>query len=177
MPSQRECHRGAGYARGLDELVQAGEARLRVPGDLRARVIAEDAEQPPHLGQRVARGLADRLEVRAALLGQALGRETRALGLDGDRRDVVRDDVVQVACDARALPHRRLVLEGVDHRLTRLVALGERLAALPARVAERQSRDDDHEEQDAREPASSPEKGTIALKTKGNAGSTDQRRP
>ena len=150
-PWSVSAHRSPRRARGVDELVQAREAGLRVARGLAVRVLAEHAEQAPHLAERVARGLADRLEVRAALLRQALGRQTRGLGLDRDRRDVVRDDVVQVAGDARALAHRRLVLQRVDHRLPRLVALGDRLAALPPRVAERLRGDDEHEEQDARE--------------------------
>ena len=148
---ERERHGRPGGAGRLHELVQAREARLRVARRLCLRVLAEDAEQPAHLRQRVARGLADRLEVRAALLRQALDRQAGALGLDGDRRDVVSDDVVQVAGDACALAHRGLVLQRVDHRLPRLVALGERLAALAARVAERCRRDDDHQEQHAGE--------------------------
>jgi hypothetical protein len=64
---------------------------------------------------------------------------------------VVSDDVVQVAGDAGALTHRGLVLEAVGHRAKRLVSLGNRLAALPARVAEHQRADDHEQEQYARE--------------------------
>ena len=65
-------------------------------------------------------------------------RQAGRLGLDGDHRHVVRDDVVQLAGDARPLLHQRLVA-------LRLVALGDRLAALPARVPDRERGDDHHE--------------------------------
>ena len=90
--------------------------------------------------------------MRAAFLREPFGGQAGALSLDCDRRDVVGDDVVEVACDSSALAHRGLVLERVDHRLACLVPLGDDLAALPARVAKRQSRDDDHQQQDAGEP-------------------------
>ena len=174
---ERERHGRPGGAGRLHQFVQAREARLRVARRLRLRVLAQDAEQPAHLRQRVARCLADRLEVRAGLLRQALDRQAGALGLHGDRRDVVSDDVVQVSGDACALAHRGLVLQRVDHRLPRLVALGERLAALAARVAERCRGDDHHQEQHAGKPASAPENGSMAFARNGSAGSTDQRRP
>ena len=174
---ERQRHRRSGRTGRLHELVQPLEARLRVARRLRVRVLAEDAEKPPHLRERVARGLADRREVRLAFLGEALGGEARALRLNRDRGDVVRDDVVQVPGDARALAHRRLILERVDHRLTGLVAFGQRLATLSARVAERESGDDDHQEQDAGEPGVVPREGDDRVERNGSAGSTDQRRP
>ena len=134
---------------------------MRVTRGVR-RILTEDAEQAAHLGQGVSCRLADGLEVRAALLRKALGREARALGLHGDRRDVVRDDVVQVARNASALLHRCPVLKRVDHRFPCLVPFGERLTALATRITERLCRHDDHEQQHAGEPGPSPENGSIA---------------
>ena len=144
---ERQRHRGSGRTGRLHELVQPLEARLRVAGRLGVRILAEDSEKPPHLRERVARRLADRREVRLALLGETLRREARALRLNRDRGDVVRDHVVQVTGDARPLAHRRLILERVDHRLTGLVPFGQRLASLPTRVAERERGDDDQQKQ------------------------------
>ena len=117
---------------------------------LRVGVLTEDAEQPPHLGERVACGLADRAK---CVLPLREGHQWSAvhLRLHRDRGDVVGDDVVQLPGDARPLAHGRLILECVDHRLTCLVAFGQRLASLSARVAERESGDDDQQEEDAGE--------------------------
>ena len=149
---ERERHGSPRAAGRLHELVQAGEARLRISRRLAVRVLAENAQQPAHLGERVARRLTNRLEVGATLVWKSFGREAGALGLDRDCRHVVSDDVVEVARDPGALAHRRLVLQRIDHRLARLVALRDDLAALPARVAERQSRNHDHQQQHAGEP-------------------------
>ena len=164
-----------GGAGRLDELVHARETGLRITRDLGVRVLAEDAEQPAHLGQRIPRRLPDGLELRAALLGQALDREARALGLDGDRRDVVRDDVVQVARDAGALLHRGLVLQRADH--------ASRVSSRSAIASPRWRRESPSasaatttmSSSTPENPAPSPENGSIALKRNGSARRTAQR--
>ncbi len=59
------------------------------------------------------------------------------------------DDIVEVARDAGALAHHRLVVQAVGHRAPSLVALGNRLPALPARVTEREGADDDEQQEHA----------------------------
>jgi hypothetical protein len=82
-------------------VVEVAQARLRGERELLV-LAAQEAEQPPHLHQRL---LATGLD-RAQRLGDAgladlelLGR----LGLDDDDADAVGDDVVQLARDARSL--------------------------------------------------------------------------
>ena len=72
-------------------------------------VLAQHAEQPPHLGQRRAGGVADRGQPLRAGRGHARRGQPGGLGLHGDHRDVVRHDVVQLAGDPRALPARRVL--------------------------------------------------------------------
>jgi hypothetical protein len=82
---------------------------------------------------------------------------------------VVRDDVRQLARDPRAFLHQRLVA-------LRLVALGDRLAALLARVADCQRGDDDHEQEHGRNRAPFVVKGAMTLTRNGSANNADQRR-
>ena len=98
--------------RGLDgggERVEVVEARLRgVPVlAVLGLVGAHGLQQAAQLGERVAAGGLDRLQGLAgdvgALVEHVLGRD----GLDDDDRDVVGDDVVQLAGDPRPLPRDR----------------------------------------------------------------------
>ena len=94
-----------GRAHLLDELVDLRDAGLR--HERRALlVVAQHAEQPAHLGERLAAGRRHGLHRRRRLLGRALGREDRAVGERDHDRQVVRDDVVHLARDARALGRR-----------------------------------------------------------------------
>ena len=61
--------------------------------------VAQDAEQPPHLGQRGAGGVADRGQPLGSGRRHVRGGQPRGLGLYGDDRDVVRDNVMQFPRD------------------------------------------------------------------------------
>ena len=64
---------------------------------------------------------------RAAGVVRELGRrEPRRLALHRDHREMVRDDVVQLAGDAGALLHRGLLADALGHRLLRRVERGDR---------------------------------------------------
>ena len=75
----------------------------RQVGGVGVGVLAQHAEQPPHLGEaaRAVSPIADELLAPAA--GMPGSREPGRLGLHGDHRDVVGDDVVQLTRDACAL--------------------------------------------------------------------------
>ena len=67
-------------------------------------VLAQHAEQPPHLGQRGPRGVADRGQPLRPGGGHPGGGQPGRLRLHGDHGDVVGDNVVQLAGDAGAFP-------------------------------------------------------------------------
>ena len=127
------------------------EPRLRRAVGLAADVLAQHAEQPARLGQRVARRRRDRLEAAASVGGELGRRQPRRLALDRDHREMVRDDVVQLARDAGALLHRGLLAHALGHRLLRRVERGDRLRALARRLADEHRRGDEQERPDARE--------------------------
>ena len=85
--------------------------------------------------------------------GEPRRRQPGRLGLDRDHRDVVRDDVVQLARDAGPLLHDHLVALRLGHCVPRRVPLGDRLAALPARVAQDLRADREHQQEEALERA------------------------
>jgi hypothetical protein len=111
----------------------------------RGGVLAGHPQQAAQLAERVSGGISDRFEALLALFRQARGAQTGGLGLDGDHRHVVGNDVVQLTGDAGALLHQRLVA-------LRLIPLGNCPASLPACVAERQRGDDDNQQKQAGEP-------------------------
>ena len=78
----------------------------------------------------------DRLEAAARVGGELRRREPRGLALDGDHRQVVRHDVVQLARDPRSLLHRGLLAHALCHRLLRRVELGDHLRALARRLCQ-----------------------------------------
>ena len=85
------------------------EARLRSERDLLV-ILAQDAEQPPHLGERAARRCDSIASIapRASSGRRSLERVARAARLEHDHLDRVRDDVVELARDPRPLlGHRR----------------------------------------------------------------------
>ena len=62
----------------------------------------QEVDEPSHLGQRFPARLPDRLEALVrSLSGRVRGHSPRT-GLDDDHREVVRDDVVQLASDPGA---------------------------------------------------------------------------
>jgi hypothetical protein len=127
---------GTGVARRVDQVVQPVEARLRRALGLARDVLAQHSEQAPGLGQRLAGRHRDRLEAAARVGGQ-LGRgEPCGLALDGDHRQVVGHDVVQLARDAGPLFHRRLLAHALGHRELRRVELRDDLGALARRLAD-----------------------------------------
>lgn len=130
-------------ANGDDE-ARAGEVvdqvgQLLEPGlrDQRCLVVgAQDGQQVAYVPEDPARGALDREECRAG--GVALGVQTGQGngGVQADQRDLVRDDVVQVAGDAEPLlahAPRRLRLSG---RL-RVIGPGHDLRDVGAPVADR----------------------------------------
>ncbi len=76
------------------------------------------------------------------------GGEPGSLGLDGDRRDVVGDDVVQLAGDPRALGEQRLFAERHGMSGDAGIAFLDHgaVAAQQQSEAERSDGDDEHEE-------------------------------
>ena len=123
-PSTLELDLEAGVARARDERAEALERRLRgVLGVL--AVGAQDAQQPAHLGQRLAaRGL-DGAQRADRGLGVAVEHAPRRAGLDDHHRDRVRDDVVQLARDPHALARHRVALALGPLALELLGARGE----------------------------------------------------
>jgi hypothetical protein len=94
-------------AHGRDQLVEPREPRLRLSRALRL-ARAHHPEQQPQLSERLAAGRLDRLE-RFALPGLLVAEAAAdAARLQHHDADAVRDDVVQLARDPRALErHRR----------------------------------------------------------------------
>ena len=101
-----ECqpHGRSGGACAVDQLGQPVEPWPGRPRGLEAAFRAEDAEQPPQLGEGVPCGLADRGKALLALVRHVRRGQARRLRLDGDHRHVVCHDVVQPARCGHALP-------------------------------------------------------------------------
>ena len=95
-------------------------------------VVPQHPEQPAHLAERLLARALDRVERRARRLGIGTEHLAPATRLDDDDRDRVRDDVVELASDPRAL------LRDGDSRPLVLVALeldraeGERALTVPS---------------------------------------------
>ena len=91
---ERHLHPRPGR-RAADQPLEVGNSRLR--GVVGGCLVAQHAHHGPHLGERARRLHLDHLQ-GFERRGRA-GRRERApgLGLDGDRRDVVGDRVVQLA--------------------------------------------------------------------------------
>jgi hypothetical protein len=84
------------------EVVEIAQARLRCEREL-VVVAAQHAEQPSHLGHRRAAGVLDRLQHGARLRPLVTDRAPFAARLHHHHRDVVGDDVVELASDPRPL--------------------------------------------------------------------------
>ena len=127
MELDRQPRRPHLVGEGRDPL----ERRLRRPRLLLV-VVPQHPEQPAHLAERLLAGALDRVERGAGRLGIGGEHLAAAARLDDDDRDRVRDDVVELAGDPRALlghgGSRPLVLVALE--LDR--AEGERALALAA---------------------------------------------
>ena len=130
----------AGRARALDQRAHVRKARLRREPQLLV-LAAQHAEQPAQLGQRLAAGVLDDRERRLGALRVALRHPPRGARLHGHRAERVRDHVVEVAGDPRALLERG----GVGGRVA--LALGA-LGALVERAVEARTRAQHLPEQD-----------------------------
>ena len=81
------------------------------------RIIAQDAEEPAHLAQRVAAGALDRGQGPGRLLRAGVGHVVAHPGLDGDQAQAVRHHVMELAGDpqpflgGRAAPFGQLGLD------------------------------------------------------------------
>ena len=117
-----------GRANVPNERVELCKGRLRRHRDLLV-LGAEHAEQPPHLVERLRGGSLDRVDGRAGVVGLGLEAVPRPSGLEDDDADRVRDDVVQLAGDARAL------LEHCEARL--LLPLDDQVALARTPPADR----------------------------------------
>ena len=139
-----ERHGRSRRAGALDQRRQ-----LREPGlgsELGARsVLAQDAEQAPHLAERVLGGLSDRGQRFPGERGVAIERGLGAVGLDRDHAQPVGDDVVQLASDPRPLLGDRELGGALALVLEFRGELFEpaRLLALAAHHAAHQRREDD----------------------------------
>ena len=101
-----------GGAHARDERADALQRGLRSERELLV-AAAQDAEQPPQLAERLAAGLLDRGDGGARALGVGRHGALGGRGLHEHDRDVVGDDVVQLARDPRALAeHRRRLALG-----------------------------------------------------------------
>lgn len=96
-----------------------GEAGLGAALDPRVGVLPQHAQQPPHLGQGGARRVADGEQAGGALGREPRGGEAGGLRLDGDHRDVMRDDIVQLPCDTSPFTPGGMFEEGVREGLFR----------------------------------------------------------
>ena len=116
---------GPGRLAGIvEQVVQLGQAGLWLPLGGTPGVLAQHAEQPPHLGEPGTRGVPDRGQfLRTGSRKPGRG-QSSGLGLHGDHRDVVRDHVMQLPRDARSFPARGVVEQGGGDGLPSGVALG-----------------------------------------------------
>ena len=91
-----------GFPDGADEDVERLHARLG--SELRDLVLlAEEADEPAHLGERLASGLFDRLERLPLALLVRVQEPPHGSGLHGHDADGMGDHVVQLAGDTSAL--------------------------------------------------------------------------
>ncbi len=112
---------------------------LRLWASLRSLIAAQDAEHPAQVGECGAGGLAERGELRDRACSELSGRRVGelaqtvrgCLGLHGDHRHVVRDDVVHFSRDPGPLLEdrtARFLVLGLCHllseRVTRLASRG-----------------------------------------------------
>ena len=134
-----------GLAQLRQQQVEVGDPRLGREA-IRGFGLAQDPEQPAHVGQRGAPGLLDTLHRFAGPIGAGpVEHLVGSLGLDNHDADIVRHDVVQLAGDASAL--------GSHRGRGAVVALADRLRGTPAHFAKVGA--DEPCDQDRRHPAGS----------------------
>ena len=156
----------------VDQGVKLAEARLR--GALgRSDRGAHHAEQPTHLVEGGAGRVADRGEPLGAELRQAGDGEPGALCLDGDRRDVVGDDVVQLAGDPRALVEQRLLAQRPAWAATLASRSSITRAAAAQQTPKPRAAMASTSTRKLRAPASHPLNGVAALTRNGTAIATE----
>ena len=103
-----QLDRQAGLLRALDERADPGHRRLRgARAVLDLLVAVQDAEQAPHLRERLAAGALDLRGGGHRALGVALEDPPRAARLHDHHADAVGDDVVHLAREPAALVGRR----------------------------------------------------------------------
>lgn len=83
----------------LGQLAELRQTRLGREGQ-RPAVLAQDTQQPPHLGDGLTAALLDRQQRLAHAAGLALEHLARGAGLEHHQADVVGDDVVELSGDA-----------------------------------------------------------------------------
>ena len=98
-----QVDRQAGVARAADEVVEAGERRLRLAHGRALVAVAHQPEQAAQLAERLAPAALDLGERRDRVVGLGVEDAARGAGLHDHHRDRVRDDVVQLARDPAAL--------------------------------------------------------------------------
>ncbi len=144
-PDVRTC-----VARSVDELGKLFETRLGRTVGLASYVLAQNSQQTAGLGERIARGRRDRLESSTSVGRQLRRGQASGLALDGDHREVMRNDVVQLARNPRPLLHRGLLAHAFRHRLLRCVERGDYLRALASGLGEEYRGDHEQERPNAR---------------------------
>ncbi len=107
----RQLHLEATRAHMLQKRVELSESGLRQPRRLVIE-LAQHAEQAPQLRDRLAGGVLDRAKRLPRPFGIGVQHLLRRRGLHTHQADAVRDHVVELAGDPRAL---------LDHRLTSLL--------------------------------------------------------
>ncbi|BDZ48368.1 hypothetical protein GCM10025867_06090 [Frondihabitans sucicola] len=103
-PALLDGHRHPGRAVGLDQAVEFVEGGLRRRRCL--AVLAQDAEEAPHVAERVAPDLSDLPHGLARPVGVGVGDGVGAVREPHHDGETVRDDVVHLARDAGALRRR-----------------------------------------------------------------------
>ena len=136
FPCRIEADGCSGRLRPVDQVVELVEPGLRCSVGLAAVVVAQDSQQPARLGERLPRGGGNRLEAAAGVRGKLRRGQPCSLALDRDHRQMMRDDVMQLAGDAGALLHHRPCANALRHRLLGRVEGCDRLAALAHRLAD-----------------------------------------
>jgi hypothetical protein len=107
-----QLDRKPGRGEACQQLVDASQARLWSKGQLRV-VLTQHSEQAAHLGQRLLPGALNLIERPAGLNGAGGQFAPAAARLQHHDADGVRDDVMQLPRDSRALLRNGLARLGV----------------------------------------------------------------
>ncbi len=170
----------ASLAGGVDQRSDPLERRLGRQQRAVA-VVAQDAEQAPHLGQRVTAGLLDHRKRRAGALAiraavDAGEHRRDRLGLDDHRADPVGDHRLQLGGDPAAL-ELDSALSFDSALLGRLGRLGPKLRLQPGAVGETAADEERREhEQDGERQVADLEAGLAEGERRAEAQAQDQPR-